>query len=57
MTVRCPYCKNITNELMSCDNCNKIGCVRCIIKHSNQWLCVDCRKISSNQSAFPKWFG
>ncbi|MGC8812180.1 MAG: hypothetical protein ACP5O8_01165 [Candidatus Aenigmatarchaeota archaeon] len=40
----CPRCSNETRELVACDRCKEIGCVRCIVKKGKEWLCDRCRK-------------
>jgi len=32
-----------TREMIECESCKTIGCVRCITKRGGQWLCGDCR--------------
>ncbi len=63
--IKCSNCRTKTGELISCDNCIIIGCGRCIIKHSRQWLCITCKKGVYSQdiddrnnpaNRFPKWF-
>ncbi|HLC59735.1 MAG TPA: hypothetical protein VJH34_04395 [archaeon] len=67
--IPCPSCKTKTREILACDNCNKLACVRCTSKKSKQRLCLDCKKgnyyTASNQttpqsgtsnSGFPNWF-
>ncbi len=68
MGVKCPTCRNVTSELMSCEGCGRIGCSRCVVKHSRQWLCDGCRKngpgyspqsspsAPSQTGGFPGWF-
>jgi hypothetical protein len=36
-----------TGEMVECESCNTIGCVRCITKIGGRWLCGSCR--SGNQ--------
>jgi uncharacterized Zn finger protein (UPF0148 family) len=30
------------NELIECDNCGTIGCIRCIKKSYGKWICFKC---------------
>ncbi|MBI4010150.1 MAG: hypothetical protein HY361_03090 [Candidatus Aenigmarchaeota archaeon] len=41
--VDCPGCSNFTTEILVCDSCNALCCVRCIAKSSKQWVCNNCK--------------
>ena len=43
MKVKCPICNNLVTELLSCDNCQAIGCIRCVVKFGKQLLCHNCK--------------
>jgi hypothetical protein len=30
------------NELIECDNCGTIGCIRCVKKSYGKWICFKC---------------
>ncbi len=38
----CPRCQSKVNELIECDNCGTIGCIRCIKKSYGKWVCFKC---------------
>ena len=38
----CPRCQSKVNELVECDNCGTIGCIRCIKKSYGKWVCFKC---------------
>lgn len=52
MQLKCPRCKAITIELVECESCKTIGCVKCITKHNRQWICNDCK--SGTRSPAPE---
>lgn len=41
--IKCPSCGTFTAELIECDVCNRIGCIRCVMKRSRQWICSGCK--------------
>ena len=41
--MNCPNCKSAVLELMACDRCNTVGCVRCVTRSNRQWVCKSCR--------------
>ncbi|MBS3055320.1 MAG: hypothetical protein J4452_02405 [Candidatus Aenigmarchaeota archaeon] len=43
LEIKCPRCDSQSKELIECESCKKIGCVKCITQRSKQWLCGDCR--------------
>lgn len=43
MKLKCPNCGNLVTELLSCENCKAIGCIRCIVKSGKQWICSNCK--------------
>jgi len=43
MKVKCPICSNLVTELLSCDNCQAIGCIRCIVRFGKQSVCHNCK--------------
>jgi len=55
--INCPRCGASTVELIECESCKNIGCVKCITKRNRQWVCGDCKNgtqyssQSSSQSA------
>lgn len=62
MEIRCPRCNFQTSELIECDSCKTIGCIRCITKYNKQWICGNCKsgsQYSSNspESALSSMFG
>ena len=42
MDLICPRCGSKSNELMECDNCGTIGCIRCMRKSYGKWICHRC---------------
>ena len=44
MDLLCPRCGSRSNELIECDNCGTIGCVRCIRKKYGKWVCFKCEE-------------
>jgi hypothetical protein len=42
MDLICPRCGSKSNELMECDNCGAIGCIRCMRKSYGKWICHRC---------------
>lgn len=63
MQIVCPRCRRQSDELIECESCGTIGCVRCITKHNKQWICNDCKNgrspVSSStpESALASMFG
>lgn len=43
MQIVCPRCGKQSDELIECDSCKTVGCVRCITKYNKQWICNDCK--------------
>lgn len=43
MELNCPRCGIQARELVGCDVCSNIGCVRCITKYNKKWVCEKCR--------------
>ncbi|MBM3228786.1 hypothetical protein FJZ20_02805 [Candidatus Pacearchaeota archaeon] len=43
MGISCPNCSQLVIELMACDSCQTIGCIRCVSKSNKQWLCPNCK--------------
>jgi len=43
MEINCPRCGLQATEMVECEGCNIIGCVRCITKHNGRWMCGGCR--------------
>jgi hypothetical protein len=39
----CPRCGLAAPELIECESCKIIGCVRCITKQGLQWICGKCK--------------
>lgn len=57
MGVDCPNCGVAVHELVSCDSCQTIGCVRCIVRHNRQWVCGKCKSgnyVQPSQSQEPQ---
>jgi len=44
MDLICPRCGSKSNELMECDNCGAIGCIRCMRKSYGNWICHKCEE-------------
>lgn len=42
MQLVCPRCSSRINELMECDNCGTIGCIKCMKKSYGKWVCFRC---------------
>jgi len=42
MELVCPRCHSKSNELIECDYCGAIGCIRCIRKSYGKWICFKC---------------
>jgi hypothetical protein len=42
MELICPRCGSRSNELMECDACSAIGCIRCMKKSYGKWICYKC---------------
>lgn len=60
--LRCPRCNSITKELIECDSCKVIGCIKCIAKYNKQWMCGNCKSgkpysASTPESAIASMFG
>lgn len=47
MELKCPRCNSLVAELIECDSCNTIGCIKCVRKYNKQWVCDGCK--SSNK--------
>ncbi|TAL46745.1 hypothetical protein EPN87_04550 [archaeon] len=41
--MNCPACGSPSLELLECDVCMKVGCVKCVIKKGKQWACSMCK--------------
>lgn len=41
--MNCPNCNSPAGELLVCDRCNSVGCVRCVIKKGKEWVCEKCK--------------
>ncbi len=41
--ISCPRCGASAQELIECEGCKSIGCVKCIAKRNKQWVCGDCK--------------
>jgi len=46
----CPKCGSGAIELVVCENCETIGCARCIIASGKKWLCEKCRNPEEHSS-------
>ena len=68
MEIVCPRCGSKSNELIECDNCGAIGCIRCVRKSYGNWICHNCeaperkyysevRKGKEVSNAFSAMFG
>jgi len=44
MELVCPRCGSKSNELIECDNCGTIGCIRCMRKSYGNWICFKCEE-------------
>jgi len=44
MQLVCPRCSSKVNELIECDNCGAIGCMRCMKKSYGKWICHKCEE-------------
>ena len=44
MQLVCPRCASKVNELMECDSCRTIGCIRCMKKSYGKWVCHKCEE-------------
>ena len=44
MQLFCPRCNSKSNELIECDACGTIGCIRCMRKSYGKWVCFRCEK-------------
>lgn len=51
MEIKCPRCGSSSNELIECESCKKIGCVKCIIQKNKKWVCGDCSSGNTYQQA------
>ena len=43
MELICPRCNSKSNELIECDACGTIGCIRCMKKSYGKWICFKCK--------------
>lgn len=43
MKIKCPNCSKFVAELLVCDSCKAVGCVRCIGRFNQKWICYDCK--------------
>jgi hypothetical protein len=50
MQLKCPRCNAATTELIECEICKTIGCIKCITKYNKQWICGNCRSRETSQS-------
>lgn len=41
--LNCPSCGAESAEMIECDACKAIGCVKCVTKYNKQWVCGECR--------------
>jgi hypothetical protein len=41
--ISCPSCGSAVTELVACDTCNRVGCVRCVVRSGKQWTCNECK--------------
>jgi hypothetical protein len=44
MDLLCPRCGSRSNELLECENCGTIGCIRCVQKKHGKWVCFKCEE-------------
>jgi len=44
MQLVCPRCSSKVDELIECDNCGTIGCIRCMKKSYGKWVCHKCEE-------------
>ena len=42
MELFCPRCRSKVNELIECENCGTIGCIKCVKKSYGKWVCFKC---------------
>ncbi len=56
MEIFCPNCKSKAKELIECENCNKIGCIKCFLKVKGKWLCESCRKGEAKEASLFSMF-
>jgi len=56
MKIVCPRCGKQSDELIECESCKIIGCIRCITKSNKQWICSDCKngKVSVGSTQTPE---
>ena len=45
--LKCPRCGFAAPELIECESCKIIGCIKCITKKSDRWICEKCRDYTS----------
>ena len=63
MQLKCPRCNAATTELIECEFCKTIGCIKCITKYNKQWVCGSCKSgeqytpSQSPESALASMFG
>lgn len=60
MKLKCPRCKAVTVELIECESCKIIGCVKCITKRNKQWVCGNCKtgmQTTTAESSLSAMFG
>jgi hypothetical protein len=42
MELFCPRCRSKVSELIECENCGTIGCIKCVKKSYGKWVCFKC---------------
>lgn len=55
--INCPNCKSLVKELVACDVCSKIGCVRCVLRVNKKWTCEKCKSGRIEKSDLWSMFG
>lgn len=52
MELFCPNCKSKTDELIECNNCETIGCPKCIRKKYGKWVCHKCPETEYEETKY-----
>jgi len=57
--IDCPNCRSRVRELVACDICEKIGCIKCITRFEKKWTCRECAsgEVKTEESGLWDMFG
>lgn len=49
--IDCPNCRSRVMELVACDLCQSIGCIKCITRFEKRWACKECKSGESKEES------